>query len=109
LANQISAKRIISDARRARKSGAGRHRSLHWGTEYQHAPNAQQLKVAQQLLSAPENRLECRPPMPMSSSRSAGRWQVRRLGMGNLLARQVARIATKGVITRFTFGRNGDR
>jgi len=110
LANQISAKRIISDARRARKSGAKVVIvSLHWGTEYQHAPNAQQLKVAQQLLSAPEIDLivghHAHVVQPIGQV--GGKYVA--YGMGNLLAKQVGQDRNEGVITRFTFGRNGDR
>ncbi len=44
--------RILADARRARRSGADIVLvNLHWGTEYRHAPDAQQWRMARRLAS----------------------------------------------------------
>ncbi|MGH3325008.1 MAG: CapA family protein, partial [Streptomyces sp.] len=50
LVNPIEPKRIIADARAARRAGADIVVvSLHWGTEWQQAPDQQQISVAKQL------------------------------------------------------------
>ena len=55
LANQIDVPTILAEAKRARAAGAQIVVvSLHFGTEYQHAPNSQQLTVAKQLLASPD-------------------------------------------------------
>jgi poly-gamma-glutamate synthesis protein (capsule biosynthesis protein) len=52
-ANQIEPGRILSDAERARARGAEFVIvSLHWGTQYQTAPNSYQLSVARRLTSS---------------------------------------------------------
>ena len=53
--NQIDVDRIHADAARARAAGAQLVVvSLHWGTEYQHEPNAFQRDVANRLLPSPD-------------------------------------------------------
>lgn len=54
-ANLIDSDSILGQARRARGLGAQIViLSLHWGTEYQNAPDAGQLGLARDLLTAPE-------------------------------------------------------
>ncbi len=49
--NLISKKRIVADARRARRRGADLVlANFHWGSEYVHAPNEQQRRLARSLL-----------------------------------------------------------
>ena len=49
--NLISAPRILADARRARRLGAGLVLvNLHWGAEYVHQPTAEQRRLARRLL-----------------------------------------------------------
>ena len=49
--NIISLPRVVSDAKRARRSGAQLVVvNFHWGTEYVHAPNDQQVDIARYLL-----------------------------------------------------------
>ncbi|MGH3114733.1 MAG: CapA family protein [Gaiellaceae bacterium] len=49
--NLISVRRVIADARRARRRGADLVlANFHWGNEYVHSPNAQQRSVARFLL-----------------------------------------------------------
>ncbi|MFE0102102.1 CapA family protein [Streptomyces sp. NPDC059009] len=51
--NVIDRARIVADARAARKAGADVVVvSLHWGTEWQDAPDAQQLRLGKQLTSS---------------------------------------------------------
>ena len=55
VANMLDPDAIIAEARHARKLGAEVVLvSLHWGTEYQHEPNDDQLNLAKRLLAAPE-------------------------------------------------------
>ena len=52
-ANRIDVARIVSDARRARRQGADIViLSLHWGTEFQHTPDAWQQDLARRLLGS---------------------------------------------------------
>jgi poly-gamma-glutamate capsule biosynthesis protein CapA/YwtB (metallophosphatase superfamily) len=49
--NLISTRRVVADARRARRRGADLVlANFHWGSEYVHAPNAQQRSLARFLL-----------------------------------------------------------
>ncbi|GAA3210534.1 CapA family protein [Actinocorallia longicatena] len=108
-ANQISVPRILAEARRARRAGAKAVIvSLHWGTEYRHAPNAMQVKVARALLASPAVDLivghHAHVVQPIGRA-SNGEYVA--YGMGNLLAGQIGRDKNEGVITRFTFTRSG--
>ncbi|MFH8404030.1 CapA family protein [Streptomyces sp. NPDC018019] len=108
--NVIDTGRIIADARAARRAGADVVVvSPHWGTEYQTAPDAQQLKVAKALTGA---RTGGRPDIdlvigthahtPQPYEKLAGTWVV--YGMGD----QIAGIMESprgnwGTIARFRF------
>ena len=60
--NLASAGRILRDARRARRAGARVVIvNLHWGTEYRHAPDAYQLKLARRLGSLARDHRGGRP------------------------------------------------
>jgi hypothetical protein len=51
--NMASARRIVRDARRARRAGADAVIvNLHWGTEFRHAPNREQRSLAATLTSS---------------------------------------------------------
>jgi poly-gamma-glutamate capsule biosynthesis protein CapA/YwtB (metallophosphatase superfamily) len=54
-ANLIDRDLILAEARRARDQGAEIViLSAHWGTEYQHEPNNDQLRLARELLASPD-------------------------------------------------------
>ncbi|MFI9101839.1 CapA family protein [Streptomyces fildesensis] len=114
--NLIDPDRIIADARAARKAGADVVLvSLHWGTEWQDAPDEMQLTVAKQLTAA---RTGGRPDIdlilgthahiPQAYEKVNGTWVV--YGMGDQVAgemfnyddQQDAR-GNMGSIARFTF------
>ena len=55
LANLLDPDDVLAEAQRARAAGAEVVIvSIHWGTEYQHAPNSQQISLAQRLLASPD-------------------------------------------------------
>ena len=89
LANLISVPKILADARRAKAAGASVVIvSLHFGTEYQHAPNAQQLSVAHALLASPDVDLilGCHVHVVQPFQKINGKWVA--YGMGNQIATQ---------------------
>ncbi len=84
-------RRIVRDARRARRQGARAVIvNLHWGTEYQHAPDALQLRLARRLersravTAVVGQHVHVVQPI----RRVAGRWVA--FGTGNLLSNQTA-------------------
>lgn len=96
---------LLRDARRARAAGADAVVvSLHWGTEYTHAPSAFQRDVAQRLTRDGLVTLvyghHAHVVQPIS--RVHGTWVV--YGLGNLLAgqRTVARGVNDGVVVEVT-------
>src|SRR5215475_10326860 len=105
LANLISVPDILAAAKRAKEAGASVVIvSLHWGTEYQHAPNQQQLTVARQLLASPDVDLilGCHVHVVQPFQKIGGKWVV--YGMGNQIANQGFSLPTMdGVMPRFTF------
>jgi poly-gamma-glutamate capsule biosynthesis protein CapA/YwtB (metallophosphatase superfamily) len=105
LANRLEVPRILADAHRAREAGAQVVIvSLHWGTEYQHAPDAAQLRRARILLSAPDIDLilGCHAHVVQPMERIGEKWVV--YGMGNEVAWQPQRQDTRdGVMPRLTF------
>jgi poly-gamma-glutamate synthesis protein (capsule biosynthesis protein) len=89
--NLARAGRILLDARRARSAGAQAVIvNLHWGTEYRHAPDAQQRGLAARLARSPAitaivgQHVHVVQPI----RRVHGRWVV--FGEGNLLSNQTA-------------------
>jgi poly-gamma-glutamate capsule biosynthesis protein CapA/YwtB (metallophosphatase superfamily) len=105
LANKIDVPRILADAHRAEQAGAQVVIvSLHWGTEYQHAPNSDQLSQAKTLLASPDIDLilGCHAHVVQPMERIGDKWVV--YGMGNEVAWQTQRQDTRdGFMARFTF------
>jgi poly-gamma-glutamate capsule biosynthesis protein CapA/YwtB (metallophosphatase superfamily) len=105
LANLISVPKILADAQRAKAAGASVVIvSLHFGTEYQHAPNAQQVSVARALLASPDVDLilGCHVHVVQPFQKINGKWVA--YGMGNQIANQsFSKPTTDGVMPRFTF------
>jgi poly-gamma-glutamate synthesis protein (capsule biosynthesis protein) len=105
LANLLDPDRVLADARRAKAAGAEVVIvSIHWGTEYQHAPNAQQLSVARRLLADPSVDLilghHAHVVQPLE--RIGDKWVA--YGMGNEVAYQDFSADTRdGIMPRFTF------
>jgi hypothetical protein len=87
--NLARAGRILRDARRARRAGAQVVVvNLHWGTEYRHAPDAQQRRLAARLMRSGEVTAivgqHVHVVQPIRRVRE--RWVV--FGAGNLLSNQ---------------------
>lgn len=106
LANLIDPPEILLAAHRARAAGADIVvLSLHWGTEYQHLPDADQRAWARQLISSPDVDLilghHAHAVQPFQ--RFGDEWVV--FGMGNELARHAEPVDDnrEGVMARATF------
>jgi poly-gamma-glutamate synthesis protein (capsule biosynthesis protein) len=103
--------RILRDARRARRTGARVVVvNLHWGTEYRHAPDAQQLALARRLARSRAITAlvgqHAHVVQPIRRLRS--RWVV--FGTGNLLSNQTSPPATQdGVLVRLHVRVRGHR
>ncbi|MFJ9038928.1 CapA family protein [Streptomyces sp. NPDC102406] len=116
--NLIDRQRIVGDARAARKAGADVVVvSLHWGTEWQDEPDAQQLGLGRQLTAS---RTRGRPDIdlilgthahiPQAYEKVNGTWVV--YGMGDQIAGEMVNHegvrdarGNMGTIGRFTFTR----
>ena len=105
-ANEIDEQTILVDAATARQRGAVVVVvALHWGTEFDHDPNPQQLDLAPRLIAAPDIDLllghHAHVVQPMENI--GGEWVV--YGMGNLMANHAEPQGPKseGLLTRFTF------
>lgn len=106
LANLTDEEAIRAEARRARAQGAAIVVvSLHWGTEYQHSPNADQLALADHLLDSPDIDLilGCHAHVVQPIAKVHGKWVV--YSMGNEIAHHADPINDnrEGVLPRFTF------
>jgi poly-gamma-glutamate capsule biosynthesis protein CapA/YwtB (metallophosphatase superfamily) len=105
LANLIDVPKILADAKAARAAGAQVVIvSLHFGTEYQSAPNDQQRSVAKALLGSPDVDLilGCHAHVVQPFEQINGKWVA--YGMGNQVATQPFSKPTQdGVMPRFTF------
>ncbi|MGN9774674.1 CapA family protein [Micromonospora sp. H33] len=106
LANLIDPPEVLAAAARARAAGAEIVvLSLHWGTEYQHRPDADQEAWARQLIASPDVDLilghHAHAVQPFR--RVGDEWVV--FGMGNHLARHAEPIDAnrEGVLARATF------
>jgi poly-gamma-glutamate synthesis protein (capsule biosynthesis protein) len=105
LANALEPREVLAAARRARTAGAEVVIvSLHWGTEYQHAPNGYQIALARQLLADPAIDLilghHAHVVQPLE--RIGDKWVA--YGMGNEVAYQNFSLDTRdGIMPRFTF------
>lgn len=114
--NITDPERIVSDARRARRAGADVVVvSLHWGTEWQDAPDAAQRRLARELTAsrsagAPDLDLilGTHAHVPQAYEKVNGTWVV--YGMGDQIAGRMINNAgerdprgNQGTIGRFTF------
>jgi poly-gamma-glutamate synthesis protein (capsule biosynthesis protein) len=105
LANQFEAGDVLAEAERAKLAGAEVVIvSLHWGTEYQHEPNAQQTSLAKKLLASPDIDLilghHAHVVQPLNGI--GDKWVA--YGMGNMVSWQdFARDTTDGIMPEFTF------
>ncbi len=106
LANLTSVPAILAAAHRARLAGADIVvLSMHWGTEYQHQPTAEQRGQAQALLASPDidvilgDHVHVVQPFEQFN----GKWVA--YGMGNQISRHANPIddSREGVMPRFTF------
>lgn len=103
--NLIDTKRILADARAARKAGADVVIvSPHWGTEFQQEPDALQRRVARALTASPDVDLilGTHAHVPQAYEKRNGKWVV--YGMGD----QIAGVmddprGSMGSAARFTF------
>ena len=106
IANQIDTADILAEAKRARAEGAEIVVvSLHFGTEYQHAANSQQLSVAKKLLSSPDVDLILghHAHVVQPFEKIGDKWVA--YGMGNEVAHHAepSNDNREGVLARFTF------
>ncbi|MGA8112040.1 MAG: CapA family protein [Actinocatenispora sp.] len=104
----IDVSRILAAAHAARAGGADLViLSLHWGTEYQQAPTAEQVGQARRLLASPDVDLilGCHAHVVQPFESVHGKWVV--YGMGNEIARHDDPVAAsrEGVMPRITFTR----
>lgn len=91
LVDLIDARRILRDARRARRNGADVVLvSLHWGTEYVAQPTSEQVRLARRLLKGPhiDALIGHHAHVVQPVDRVAGKVVV--YGLGNLLSNQSA-------------------
>jgi poly-gamma-glutamate synthesis protein (capsule biosynthesis protein) len=115
----IDTGRIIADARAARRSGAEVVVvSLHWGTEWQDAPDTQQLRLGRELTAAKDGGPGARPAIdlilgthahiPQAYEKVNGTWIV--YGMGDQVAGPMVNYTgahdprgNQSTMARFTF------
>lgn len=107
----LDATDITADARAARASGAQIVvASVHWGTEYDHLPNAQQLTVAAELATSPDIDLVIghHAHVVQPIAQVGGTWVA--YGLGNLLAAQATPVPAnrEGVLARFELTEGDD-
>lgn len=119
MVNLIDTDRIIADARAARRSGADVVVvSLHWGTEWQDEPDAQQLRLGRELTAATGGGSGGRPAIdlilgthahiPQAYEKVGGTWIV--YGMGDQVAGAMVNHSgasdprgNQSTLARFTF------
>ena len=107
--HEIDVQRILSEAKRARAAGAQFVvLSLHWGNEYQPAPNAQQLAISPALTASPDIDLivghHVHVVQPIVSEH--GKFVV--FGMGNQLSNQHEDLQRDGLTVLVTVARKGN-
>jgi poly-gamma-glutamate capsule biosynthesis protein CapA/YwtB (metallophosphatase superfamily) len=110
--NPIDGRRILADAALARRRAADVVVvALHWGDEYDHAPNGQQLALAPRLIGSPDIDLllghHAHVVQPIEAI--GDEWVV--YGMGNLVSNQGSQGPDKleGLLVRFTFTEQPNR
>ncbi|MEV5572391.1 CapA family protein [Spirillospora sp. NPDC052269] len=101
--------RILAAAARAKRAGAEVVVvSLHWGEEYQHAPTAEQRRLARRLLNSRDVDLILGDHVHVVQpfERFNGKWVA--YGMGNQVANPSANTESthEGLVARFTFSRD---
>ncbi|WP_200305434.1 CapA family protein [Streptomyces adelaidensis] len=114
--NLIDRERILTDARTARQAGADVVVvSLHWGTEWQDAPDTQQLNLGEELTAAATGGrpdidliLGTHAHVPQAYEKVNGTWIV--YGMGDQIAGTMSNHSgatdprgNQGTLARFTF------
>lgn len=110
LVNTTDVPRILKAAHAARAAGAAIViLSMHWGTEYRHAPTQLQRDQATKLLASPDVDLilGCHAHVVQPIDKIHGKWVV--YGMGNQIARHEDPIAAsrEGIMPRITFTASG--
>jgi poly-gamma-glutamate capsule biosynthesis protein CapA/YwtB (metallophosphatase superfamily) len=110
--NQIDERRILADAALARRRAADVVVvAIHWGDEYDHAPNGQQQALAPRLIASPDIDLllghHAHVVQPIEAI--GDEWVV--YGMGNLVSNQGSQGPDKleGLLVRFTFTEQPNR
>lgn len=110
--NPIDERRILADAALARRRAADVVVvALHWGDEYDHAPNGQQQALAPRLIRSPDIDLllghHAHVVQPIEAI--GDEWVV--YGMGNLVSNQGSQGPDKleGLLVRFTFTEQPNR
>jgi poly-gamma-glutamate synthesis protein (capsule biosynthesis protein) len=105
LVNLLDADRVREAARQARQAGAEVViASIHWGAEYRHRPDGQQVTVARRLLKdgTVDLILGHHAHVVQPFERIDGRWVA--YGLGNHVSYQnFSDVTRDGVISRFTF------
>jgi hypothetical protein len=106
IANQIDPAKILAAARKLRAAGAEIIvLSMHWGTEYQNLPDANQEKWVKPLITSPDIDLilghHAHVVQPIE--KVGQKWVV--YGMGNQVARHLEPVFAnrEGLMSRFTF------
>jgi poly-gamma-glutamate synthesis protein (capsule biosynthesis protein) len=109
--NLLDPHRVIADARAARRAGADVVVvSVHWGTEWQQAPDEQQLEVARALTAARSHGrrdidlvIGTHNHLPQAYEKVHGTWVV--YGLGDQVASFVPSLyrGNEGSMARFTF------
>jgi poly-gamma-glutamate capsule biosynthesis protein CapA/YwtB (metallophosphatase superfamily) len=112
LVNQIAAEDVIAEAKAAREAGAQVVlASLHWGTEYQHDPTAEQRQLAKKLLADDSIDLIIghHAHVVQPFEQIEGKWVA--YGLGNHIARhsEPKGSTEQGAAARFRFVRDGER
>ena len=110
--NVINVGAIRAAARKARESEADIVvLSMHWGTEYQHLPNADQEKWAREVLAGPDVDLVLghHSHSVQAMEQIGEKWVA--YGLGNQVARPSAMVDKdrEGVMVRVTLGESGPR
>ncbi|HEV7713734.1 MAG TPA: CapA family protein [Asanoa sp.] len=104
LANELDVAALLRQAHNAKAAGAEFViASIHWGTEYAHDPNAQQLQVARQLLRSPDVDLVLghHAHVVQPFERIGSEWVA--YGLGNHVSGQDFSLDTRdGTMARFT-------
>ncbi len=106
VANLTSTTAILAAAHRAREAGAAIVvLSIHWGVEYSHVPNADQIALAKQLTASPDIDLllGCHEHVVQPITTVNGKWVI--YGMGNQVARHADPVNDnrEGIMPEVTF------